>query len=119
MNPLDIYREQQILTSSAPQLVLMQYNRTILELTKALKIENWADRAPHFRKTTDILLNLMNGCVMETELGPKFYQLYEFHIKHLTTAQIRKDDSMVQYTLNFLVEIRDAWEEAMKKAKTA
>lgn len=119
MNKLSIYQEQQILTSSSHQLVLLLYNRAILELKKALDIESWDERKPHLQKAQDILFQLMAGCVTEMELGKNFYSLYDFYARYLAVSQIRKDIERIYKTLSFLEEIRDTWKEAMEKAKVS
>lgn len=117
MSKLNIYQEQQILTSSPQQLVVLMYNKAIIELKRALECTSWEERKPHLQKTQDIFFQLMAGCVTDLELGKNFYLLYDFYVRYLMVGELRKDEERIHKTLSFLQDIRDTWKEAIVKAK--
>jgi flagellar protein FliS len=117
------YRANSVLTASPGQLVLMLYDGALKSL--ALAREAFAQPAEDFRriqlinthllKAQAILAELQSGLNFEAggEFASTMHRLYDYHIRRLTEANLRKQEAPVIEVERLVRELRDAWAQML------
>ncbi len=115
------YKNSVVETASPGKLLLMLYNAAIRNLDNA--VQSIADKdiqAAHksIVRTQEIISEFMCTLNMDYEISGKLLALYDYLHRRLVEANIRKDVEIIKEVRGFLVELRDAWQEAVKKASS-
>jgi flagellar protein FliS len=117
------YRANSVLTASPGQLVLMLYDGALKSL--ALARDAFAQPAEDFRriqlinthllKAQAILAELQSGLNFEAggEFANTMHRLYDYHIRRLTEANLRKQEAPVIEVERLVRELRDAWAQML------
>ncbi len=114
------YQQNSVMTAAPEELTLMLYNGAIkfikqakifMEQKQVEKTHNAIVRAQDIITELNITLN------MDYEISKNLRSLYDFMLTRLTDANINKDIKILDEVLPLLEELRDTWQEAMKKAK--
>lgn len=116
------YKTQQILTSSPEQLTLMLYNGAIRFIDESmLALEHKEIQKSHNAnmRAQNIVREFMATLDMNYEIAQGYYQLYDYVEYRLVQANMKKDKSQLEEAKQILIELRDAWAEAMKLARNA
>lgn len=120
MQSANAYKAQQIMTASPEQLTLMLYNGAIRFVGEAmLAIDAGELEKAHNAnmRAQDIVREFMCTLKMDMEISQGFYALYDYLEFRLTQGNLKKDKSMLQEAREMLIDMRDTWAEAMKRAK--
>jgi flagellar protein FliS len=64
-----------------------------------------------------VLLELMITLDQNIPISEHLTKLYDYFIDQLIEANVKKDAAPVDQVLTFLIELRDTWAEAAKKAR--
>jgi flagellar secretion chaperone FliS len=116
----DVYKKQQVGSAAPEQLTLMLYSGAVRFVTENIKAvaENRLDDAhkAHLR-AQDIVVYLMETLDMQYDISHNLFQLYEYIKFRLNEANLKKDAAQLEEAKGLLVELRDTWSEAMKKAR--
>jgi flagellar protein FliS len=124
----DQYRQNQVMTATPQQLVLMLYDRALrdLRLAKAacesepkdIKVAN--ESLLHLEEVLEELmlcldmdLPLSEGGEIAQNLG----RLYDYYIVRCREANITKDPAIVTELQKQIADLRETWAQAMRKAK--
>lgn len=116
------YKNQQILTSSPEQLTLMLYNGAIRFIDESMIALDQKDLQKSHNtnmRAQDIVREFMATLDMSYEIAKGYYQLYDYVEYRLIQANMKKDKSQLEDAKQILIELRDAWAEAMKLARNA
>lgn len=116
------YRNSVVETASPGRLLLMLYDAAIRNLDtahRAIEDQNTSQANDCLLKAQDILLELMSTLDMEYEIAKQLLSLYDFMYRQLIEANVKKDVELVDGVHGFLVELRDTWQEAMKRSAAA
>jgi flagellar secretion chaperone FliS len=119
------YRATSVLTASPGQLVLMLFDGAL----KSLAIAQDAFGRPstdrtrietinrHLLKAQSILAELQGGLNMEVggEFAQTMHSLYDYHMRRLFEANVRKQVGPVIEVERLLREVRDAWAEMLSR----
>jgi flagellar protein FliS len=119
------YRATAVLTASPGQLVLMLFDGAL----KSLAIAQDAFSKPvtdrsrfetinkHLLKAQVILAELQGGLNMQEggEFAQTMHRLYDYHMRRLFEANVRKQVAPVNEVERLLREIRDAWAEMLSR----
>lgn len=114
------YKNQQILTSSPEQLTLMLYNGAIRFIDESMIALDQKDLQKSHNtnmRAQDIVREFMATLDMSYEIAKGYYQLYDYVEYRLIQANMKKDKSQLEDAKQILVELRDAWVQAMKLAR--
>jgi len=119
-NPYQQYKKTQIDTANQGKLIVMLYDGAIKFINLALdaipsrsieKIHNNIIRAQ------DIINELITSLNMEVgEISEKLFSVYMYIKKRLIEANIKKQPEPLIEVRNYLMELREAWEQAAKNA---
>lgn len=115
------YKEARVNTASQKNLLLMLYDGAISNLKQAITALESKDYGEAHRlliKTQDILSELMSSLNMEIEVAHSLYSLYEYSYQRLVAANVSKEVEPVHEVIGYLMELREAWNEAGQVAPT-
>ena len=121
-NPYATYKQQDLETCSKDELVGKLFGAAALSLKMAvLDIgEKRLDKAnSDMIKAQTIVLNLKNSLDMRYEVSNGLNMLYDYMLRRLVDANVKKDTEILNEISGILFELRDTWNEAVKKARTA
>ncbi|MBB6632585.1 flagellar export chaperone FliS [Cohnella thailandensis] len=117
-NPYQKYQQASVQTASGPQLLLMLYDGAIRFVR--LGIEGINKRNIELAnnsliKAQAIVHELIAGLNYDYPIAKDLLSLYEYFVHRLIQANIKKDVSIAEEVLNHLLELREAWGEAVKQ----
>ena len=119
-NPYQQYKKTQIDTANQGKLIVMLYDGAIkfiniaIDLIPSRSIEKIHN---NIMKAQDIINELITSLNMEVgEISEKLFSIYMYIKKKLIEANIKKEAAPLIEVRDYLIALRDAWEEAAKKA---
>ncbi len=115
------YKSSAVETASPGKLLLMLYNAAIRNLDSAVQsISDQDIESAHksIVRSQEIVAEFMYTLNMDYEISEKLLALYDYLHRRLVEANIHKDAEIINEVRGFLVELRDAWQEAVKKASS-
>jgi flagellar secretion chaperone FliS len=119
-NPRNRYLQDSITTASPAKLLVMLYDRLILDLAqseeamRAGELETAHDKITHAQ---EIVIELQVSLDVEAWSGaPGLASLYGYLITELIGANIAKDPQRVAVCRGLVEPLRDAWREAAAAA---
>ena len=121
VNAAEAYRRQQVLNAPPEQLTLMLYNgclKFIEEGTQTLKEKNYEAANNSLQKAQRIISEFRLTLNMDYEISHQLFPLYNYVYDRLVEGNIRSDISKLDEAKGIITELRDAWVEAMKKARS-
>jgi flagellar secretion chaperone FliS len=114
------YMQESINTASPAKLLLMLYDRLILDLMQAEEALRAAEREVAHEKIThaqEIIIELQVSLDVEAWSGaPGLANLYGYLLTELIGANIARDADRIAVCRGFLEPLRDAWREAAASA---
>ena len=120
VNAAEAYRRQQILNAPPEQLTLMLYNgclKFIDEGAVAIEEKKYEDANTYLQKAQRIISEFRLTLNMEYEISHQLLPLYNYVYDRLVEGNIKSNTSKIHEAKEIISELRDAWAEAMKKAR--
>ena len=116
------YREMNIATASPMQLILMLYDECLKSLDLAEKAfaisgpERIEQISNHMLHAQDVVTELAIALDFEKggEIAHNLHRLYDFMIKHMSHANVKKDLKALQDVRRLILELREAWTEVAR-----
>lgn len=119
-NPYDQYKQNNVMLASPEELTLMLYNGAVKFTNQAMYAideKNISKAHEAIMRVRDIIMELNMTLDMKYEISGQLRALYNYIIRLLTEANIRKEKVHLQEALELITELRDTWKEAMVLAK--
>lgn len=119
-NAAEAYKRQQILTATPEALTLMLYNGCLKFMTEGMEhIEkkDYEQANTAIQKAEKIISEFRITLNMDYEISHQLMPLYNYTYDRLVEGNIKSDKAMIQEAFNIIKELRDAWAQAMKKAR--
>ena len=116
------YMDASIATASPARLLVMLYERLVLDVQRGLEAQQRQDYQETHRQLThaqDIIMELHSG--LKPELwsgGPALASLYLWLHGELIAANVAKDAARVAGARKLIEPLRDAWHEAARQLGT-
>jgi flagellar protein FliS len=120
MNAAEQYRRQQILNAPAEQLTLMLYNgclKFIDDGRNALEDKNYEEANTNLQKAQRIISEFRLTLNMDYDISHQLFMLYNYIYDRLVEGNIKSDLAQIDEARGLIGELRDAWLEAMKRAR--
>ncbi len=114
------YQANSIAASKPEELTLMLYNGLVRFITQAKKAmeENEVNKShENLIRAQDIIVEFQATLDMNIEISQSLMLLYDYLYRRLVEANLKKDTAIVDEVLGFAVQLRDTWDQAMKKAR--
>jgi flagellar protein FliS len=114
--------EQSVLTASPARLVIMLYDRLLVDLGRAeaaQESENWPTAREHLLHAQAIVAELQSS--LDTSAwdgGPGLFALYTYVSNALVVANIHRDVEATRESIRLLAPLREAWSEAAQVSTT-
>lgn len=118
LNPYNQYREQSINTATPGMLIVMLFDEAIKNINAASRHigdHNIQDAHNAIIKVQNIYGALKSYLNDNVPLAANLGELYDYIIKRLVEANIKKDRDVLAEILSFTTEFRDTWKEAEKR----
>lgn len=113
------YLRSKVMTATPAELTLMLYEGAIKFVNKAImSIEKDDVMGAHnnLMKTQRIIEELRASLDHKYPVAKEFDTVYEYILRRLVEANIKKDKDILEEVLEHLRTMRDTWKEAMKNA---
>lgn len=118
-SPYQKYRQAQAETASKPKLLIMLYDGAI-RFTKAgiegISSRNYELANNNLIKSQAIIHELVSSLDFDYSISNDLVQVYEYMLRLLIEANLKKKVGPAEEVLGHLVELREAWVEASKSA---
>jgi len=112
--PQDAYKQQDVLTASPIDLVVMLYDALKKNLVlgrRNIEKQNLPNAHNHLIKSQLILTELINSLDMKYEISSELLELYQYSLRTLEQANMKKDPEAIGPIIELVDEIRSAWKE--------
>lgn len=119
-NAAEAYKRQQIMTATPEALTLMLYNGCLKFMTEGIEhIDNkeWEAANNSIQKAENIISEFRITLNMEYDIAKQLMPLYNYTYDRLVEGNIKGDTKLIQEAFDIIKELRDAWAQAMKKAR--
>ena len=120
VNAAEAYKRQQVLTATPEALTLMLYNgalRFMTEGREAIEKKDYEEANNSLQKAQNIITEFRVTLNMEYEISHQLLPLYNYVYDRLVEANMKSDVKQLDEAKNIITELRDAWAQAMKKAR--
>ena len=112
--PQDAYRRQDIMTASPMDLIVMLYDalkKNIVLGKRGIAKKDIQATHKHLVKAQEIISELINCLDMNYQISDDLLALYEFALKSIEDANIRKDEAPLEPVIEMVDNLREAWKE--------
>ncbi len=120
VNAAEAYRRQQIMTATPEALTLMLYNgclKFITEGMEATAAKDYESANTSLQKAQNIISEFRVTLNMDYEISHQLLPLYNYVYDRLVEGNLKSDTKMLEESKTIITELRDAWMQAMKKAR--
>ena len=118
VNPYLQYQQQSINTATPGMLIVMLFESAVKNINLAVRaIDDHNVEASHnaLIKVQNIYSSLDGYLNPAVPLSADLHNWYEYILRRLMEANIKKDKEILSEVLSYTVEFRDTWKEAEKK----
>ena len=118
----DAYKRQQVMTATPEALTLMLYNgclKFIKEGVEALAEKHYETANESLQKAQNIISEFRVTLNMDYEISHQLLPLYNYAYDRLVEGNMKSDPTIIAEASDIMTELRDAWAQAMKKARAA
>ena len=119
-NAAEAYKRQQIMTATPEALTLMLYNGCLKFMNEgkdAVEAKQYENANNLLQKAQQIISEFRITLNMDYEISHQLMPLYNYCYDRLAEGNMKSDPAMVQEAIDIIRELRDAWAQAMKKAR--
>jgi len=120
VNAAEAYKRQQIMTATPEALTLMLYNGCLKFMTEgmeALEKKDYEQANISIQKAENIISEFRVTLNMDYEISHQLFPLYNYVYDRLVEGNMKSDVSKIEEAKGIITELRDAWAQAMKKAR--
>jgi len=121
VNPAaEAYKRQQVMTATPEALTLMLYNgclKFIDEGIQHVNAKDWEKANTALQKAQNIISEFRITLNMDYDISHQLMPLYNYAYDRLVEGNMKSDTEQIKEARNIIKELRDAWAQAMKKAR--
>ncbi|HEU5038072.1 MAG TPA: flagellar export chaperone FliS [Nocardioides sp.] len=122
-NPREAYLSATVSTASPAQLLVMLYERLVLDVqraTDALRNAEPSQAHAPLLHAQDIVLELASSLRVDAwDGGPGLAALYDYLYSELVRANVHKNLATAEFCLQVATTLRDTWREAAGQLMSA
>jgi flagellar secretion chaperone FliS len=116
------YTSTHVETADQGKLILIAYDVAIKHCKMSLERFNdrefIKERTQHICKAQDAVTELLSALRMDVgEIAHNLYRLYNYILRRMVEANIKNDKTKIEEVLVYLVDLRDAWSQAIANVK--
>jgi len=112
--PQDAYKKQDVLTASPIDLIIMLYDalkKNLLLGKRCIEKKDIPGAHKYLMKAQLIITELINSLDMNYEIADELLELYEYSLRTLQEANLKKNSELIDPVMAIVDEIRSAWKE--------
>ena len=116
----EAYKRQQVMTATPEALTLMLYNgclRFMTEGREAIEKKDYEQANTSLQTAQNIISEFRITLKMEYDIAKQLLPLYNYVYDRLVEANLKSDVTRIDEARDIITELRDAWAQAMKKAR--
>lgn len=118
------YQSVQVMTADGVRIIVMLYEGIVRfnkQAQDAMIAGDVKNRGIYINKSIAILGELINSLNMEEgkEIAQKLYNLYEFSIQQITTANLKNAPELLDSVNRVINELKGGWESIEKSGAAA
>jgi flagellar secretion chaperone FliS len=117
------YMDASVATASPARLLVMLYERLVLDCHRALDAQRAGDHQEAHRQllhAQDIVLELRSSLKTDAwEGGPGLASLYDYLHTRLINANVKRDVTITEHCLGLVQDLAQTWREAALSTATA
>ncbi|MFF2912228.1 flagellar export chaperone FliS [Paenibacillus sp. NPDC057934] len=121
-SPHQKYQQTQLHTASPAQLLLMLYDGAI-RFSKmgisAIEEKDFEKANLNLCKAQAVIHELIAALNYDYPIAKTLYQVYEYMIHQLISANLKKNTNPANEVVSYLLELRGAWDAANKSLNAA
>lgn len=120
VNAAEAYKRQQIMTATPEALTLMLYNGCLKFMSEGIEFmekKDFEQANTALQKAQNIISEFRITLDMQYDIAKQLMPLYNYTYDRLVEGNIKGDIRMLQESKDIITELRDAWAQAMKKAR--
>ena len=120
VNAAEAYKRQQIMTATPEALTLMLYNGCLKFMSEgmdAIANKDFEQANTSLQKAQNIISEFRITLNMDYEISQQLMPLYNYTYDRLVEGNLKGDAKLIQEGKDIISELRDAWVQAMKKAR--
>jgi flagellar protein FliS len=110
------YMDASVATASPARLLVMLYERLVLDTHRALQAQRAGDHQEAHRQllhAQDIVMELRSTLKTDAwEGAPALASLYDYLHSRLITANIKRDQAITEHCLGLVQDLAQSWREA-------
>jgi len=109
------YTTESLYTASSGELIVLLYNAEIKNIKAAIlfiKAKNIQKSHEKLIRAKEIIYELISSLDESYAISKELKNLYEFFLKELTAANIKKEAEILENILPLVIQLRDTWIEA-------
>lgn len=118
-NPYNQYKEQSIMTMTPGELIIVLYEECIKMLNHAvyyIEEKKDMDEAEKAIKKVQRIIHYLDGILdYKYEISTNLHMLYDYFIRTLVQANIRKRSEVLKPLIPMITELKDSFQQAEKK----
>jgi flagellar protein FliS len=122
-NPRAAYMGNSVTTASPARLLVMLYDRLVLDVQRAVeaqKADDFAGASTHLLHAQDIVLELNSSLKQDLwEGAAQLASIYTWLHSELVKANVSRDLTVTEGCLGIVTELADAWRQAALTAAAA
>jgi flagellar protein FliS len=118
--PQDVYRRQAILTASPAELIIMLFDgchKSMALAARAIDRSDPAEAHKQLMKAQNIVTELINSLDMRYEMSQGLQDIYEFMLRELESANLRKDAAALPGLMDIAASMRDTWRQVFESQR--
>lgn len=117
------YKSANVDTADQGKLILIAYDVAIrnckLALEKFGDASLTSERMKHLFKTQDAITELLAALRLDVgEVAHNLYRIYDYMLRAMVQASVKNDKTKVEEVLQYLTQLRGAWEVAIAKVRS-
>jgi len=116
--PYQIYQQSAVNTSTPLQLVIMLYDGAIRNVKlgiEGIERDDIQKANRHLLKAQSVINELAGSLNMQYPIAQLLLQIYDYMLRKLIEANIKKDKDPALEVLEHLSTLRDAWHQISKR----
>ncbi|MCI8406478.1 MAG: flagellar export chaperone FliS [Oscillospiraceae bacterium] len=118
-NPYQAYQQQSVMTMTQGEMLLKLYDETIKQLSAAeiFMGEGSIEKTNQaLQKAQKIVNHLRATLDFQYEISNQLAALYDYFVRQIVAANIKKDVALIQEVLPMVTELRDTFAQAAKQS---
>ena len=118
--PQEAYLKQNVMTANSVDLIVLLYDalkKNVILGQRGINKNNAGSAHKHLMRAQEILTELVNSLDMNYPIAEELLSLYDFFLRNLEDANLRKDAAPLGPVIEMVEELRSAWEEISKSSK--